>query len=605
MATPSLALPRRHSRISIRSWYPTLVGVPVWGGAITAAIGLVVLLGWTFGVDYLTSMLPGVLAMKANAALCFVLFGTGLALSARTTSTPRMRSFGRILLGSALAIAALTAAQYVSGLDFGIDQLLFRDRPGAVATVAPGRMSPLTASCFILVGLAALAPLKARWTIVILSGVAIGLAALNVFEFMFGAAVPSFLASYTRMALNTAVGMGVLAFAVIGRLGADNPFALLDGATPTASVFRRLYLASIAAPVLVAWLRLEGQRLGLYDTSYGTSLMLVGILTLGTVAILLSARWALGIEKRREALEYERDRFFEFSLDMLSVIDSDGIFRRVNAAWEAALGYRDDELIGRSFLEFLHPDDVERTAAEAARHYGEGAASVNFQNRYRHRDGSYRWLEWMSRTSADMSVAYGVARDVTDRKRRDDRKARRQRVLQIRNEALSKRAERDPLTGLHNRRFFDDEVARLERRWVRLAKDERPPVAVIMFDLDHFGEVNNQHGHQAGDAVLRSFSGMLRKRLRAPDLVARYGGEEFVAVLENATSADACRIAEDIRAEFERSSIDTGGVVPLRVTVSAGCAQLGDDRNTSAGLAMADVWLSQAKRTGRNQVIGL
>ena len=119
------------------------------------------------------------------------------------------------------------------------------------------------------------------------------------------------------------------------------------------------------------------------------------------------------------------------------------------------------------------------------------------------------------------------------------------------------------------------------------------------------GELNKRHGHQAGDAVLRLFTRILRKRIRQNDLVARYGGEEFVAILEGVSSVNALRLAEDVRAAFERASVDIGDGEVVRATVSAGCAQLGDDRLVSAGLSLADVWLSQAKRGGRNQVVGL
>ena len=230
---------------------------------------------------------------------------------------------------------------------------------------------------------------------------------------------------------------------------------------------------------------------------------------------------------------------------------------------------------------------------------------VGFQNRYRHRDGGYRWLEWMSTLSPDGSIAFSVARDVTDRKRAEDRRAKRERVLESRNEALNERTLRDALTGLHNRRYFDRTVAGLERRWRRLAADRRPPVAIIIFDLDHFGRVNKDHGHQAGDAVLRSFSGLLQKRFRARDLVVRFGGEEFVAVIEGVPSATAIEIAEGIRDTFERHPIDVGAAAPIRVTVSGGCSQLGPDGDISSALAQADVWLSQAKRAGRNHVVGL
>jgi len=148
-------------------------------------------------------------------------------------------------------------------------------------------------------------------------------------------------------------------------------------------------------------------------------------------------------------------------------------------------------------------------------------------------------------------------------------------------------------------------TGRMERQWSRTSIDGQLALSVIIFDLDNFGEVNKRFGHQAGDAVLKAFAGLLTRRFRESDLVARYGGEEFVAVLEGATAPEALRIAEDIRAAFEAKPTDVGADEPLAVTVSAGCAQLGSDRKVSAGLAMADVWLAQAKRAGRNQVVGL
>ena len=108
-------------------------------------------------------------------------------------------------------------------------------------------------------------------------------------------------------------------------------------------------------------------------------------------------------------------------------------------------------------------------------------------------------------------------------------------------------AIRDPLTGLHNRRFLDDAFRTLTAARARLPEEERHPLAIILFDLDHFGAFNKLHGHLAGDDVLRTFGRLLQGRLREADLVGRYGGEEFVAILQGASRADACRVAEEIR----------------------------------------------------------
>jgi diguanylate cyclase (GGDEF)-like protein/PAS domain S-box-containing protein len=164
-------------------------------------------------------------------------------------------------------------------------------------------------------------------------------------------------------------------------------------------------------------------------------------------------------------------------------------------------------------------------------------------------------------------------------------------------------AIRDPLTGLFNRRHFDAAVEHMFARWRRDREDAKP-IAAIMFDLDHFGLLNNTYGHQAGDAVLREFSGILLTRFRSADLVARYGGEEFVVVLDGSTVADAAQVAEEIRRDLEARVVRGPDGQDVRTTVSAGCAQIDPANATREALIeTADVALFAAKRAGRNRVI--
>jgi diguanylate cyclase (GGDEF)-like protein len=165
-------------------------------------------------------------------------------------------------------------------------------------------------------------------------------------------------------------------------------------------------------------------------------------------------------------------------------------------------------------------------------------------------------------------------------------------------------ATHDPLTGLYNRRYFDEALTRVIATWRRSLHADRRPVAAIMFDLDQFGEFNKQHGHQTGDQVLRAFAGVLRSRFRDADLVARFGGEEFVVVLEGATRDAAVTIAEEILANLAELPINGDDGTRLMVTVSAGCAELGEAEPTREQLLRtADVALFMAKRAGRNRVV--
>ncbi len=169
-------------------------------------------------------------------------------------------------------------------------------------------------------------------------------------------------------------------------------------------------------------------------------------------------------------------------------------------------------------------------------------------------------------------------------------------------EEVSALAIRDGLTGLYNRRHFDAAldlaIARFKRR------GPTANLAAVMFDLDHFGDFNNRHGHLAGDAVLRLFGEILRERVRAGDVVARYGGEEFVAILDDCGLPEAVRLADDVRRELEARSVPGADGRPLRATVSAGCAVIDPATPTKeALLGRADAGLFTAKRSGRNQVV--
>ncbi|HET7029475.1 MAG TPA: sensor domain-containing diguanylate cyclase [Candidatus Limnocylindrales bacterium] len=163
---------------------------------------------------------------------------------------------------------------------------------------------------------------------------------------------------------------------------------------------------------------------------------------------------------------------------------------------------------------------------------------------------------------------------------------------------------RDALTGLFNRRFLDTAIARLEATRARRPVERRDRTAVAIFDLDHFGAINKQHGHQVGDAILRGFADVLRDRFRGSDLVARYGGEEFLAILDGATVEETGRVCEEIRRRFAEQSVTGPDGTEIRATVSAGCAAMAaDDERFADIIARADVGLVLAKRSGRDRVV--
>ena len=119
--------------------------------------------------------------------------------------------------------------------------------------------------------------------------------------------------------------------------------------------------------------------------------------------------------KRVEQIQKERDRFFDLSRDMICVADFDGYFKTLNPAWENTLGFSRQELLARPFIDFVHPDDCSATQAEAEKLMN-GGETVNFENRYRCKDGSYRWFAWSARAAAPQKLIYAAARDITEQK---------------------------------------------------------------------------------------------------------------------------------------------------------------------------------------------
>jgi diguanylate cyclase (GGDEF)-like protein len=168
---------------------------------------------------------------------------------------------------------------------------------------------------------------------------------------------------------------------------------------------------------------------------------------------------------------------------------------------------------------------------------------------------------------------------------------------------LGELLERDPLTGLKNRRSFDDH---LQRVWMQAQRDSRM-VAVLMIDADDFKRYNDTYGHQAGDEALRRIGGVLREFGRRPlDLAARYGGEEFALIMSDVTVEHASKVAEQLRNAVEKLGIEhsaarAGSTVTLSVGVAVGKPIIGRTPHGLVGLA--DEALYAAKAAGRNRVV--
>ncbi len=164
---------------------------------------------------------------------------------------------------------------------------------------------------------------------------------------------------------------------------------------------------------------------------------------------------------------------------------------------------------------------------------------------------------------------------------------------------LREQADRDPLTGAYNRRYFDVSI----NRELSFCQRHEQPLSLVLLDIDHFKSVNDDHGHQAGDLLLVALANLLHQHSRASDIVCRFGGEEFLIVLPNTDCTTAKERAEQYRVAFAAAGV-TWLDQPVSRTLSAGVACFPAQANDAAGLIhCADVALYEAKKSGRNRVV--
>jgi diguanylate cyclase (GGDEF)-like protein/PAS domain S-box-containing protein len=277
--------------------------------------------------------------------------------------------------------------------------------------------------------------------------------------------------------------------------------------------------------------------------------------------------------------EEERDRLFMTAPDLLCIATVDGYFKRVNPSFTRVLGFTPEELLSRPILDLVHPEDKGDTQDEFAK-VANGYDNVKFENRCRCKDGSWRWVSWTCPAPVD-GLLYIAARDHTERKRTEDR--------------LLLLAHTDQLTGLANRATL---MAGLSEK-LSQAEQYGSKVAVLFIDLDEFKEINDIHGHDAGDLVIKEIASRLKICVRRSDIVARLGGDEYVVVLERLNNeSDAEQVAHKILSQVSEPFELPNGIEVIPKT-SIGIAMFpADGKDPEKLVKAADKAMYVSKRAG-------
>lgn len=302
--------------------------------------------------------------------------------------------------------------------------------------------------------------------------------------------------------------------------------------------------------------------------------------------------------KHAEELVAESEARFrmlaENTADLVTHVDATGKRIFASPAARDLLGYAPEELIGGQPLDLAYPDDRPLLDAMLEK-LAEGRPAESVQYRARRKDGVYRWIEATGRPLGPERGYILALRDIDRRKQAEDE-------LEAAVLRLNALANSDGLTGLANRRRFDETLAREVSRAARTGAS----ISLLLADVDHFKTYNDTYGHPAGDVCLRTVAEVLAATIRRPgDVAARYGGEEFAAILPETDEAGALALAEVFRKKVAESAKEHArsafGVVTISVGVVTVTPRL-DATKPSDLVEAADSALYAAKGGGRNCV---
>ena len=393
---------------------------------MAAAIGACGLTGWVFGIDAFKRIHPSWVTMKANTALCLILGGFAVALLREECDPPWRRRLARIFAGLIATVGALTFCETLFGWDLGIDQALFVESVAEAGRSFPGRMGPMSALIFMLLGTATLLlDVRTRrdtWPAQFCAAGAAAGTFLIFLSYFYNVDVPPALAPYISIALHTVIAFLLLSAALLLARPARGFMAVYLANDTGGIVARRMLPTALLVPALLGWLFELAREAGYYGKGVGMALLAASVTAIFTVLVWWIARALERADAQRRAAETARARLAKIvdsSEDAIVSKSLEGIVTSWNAGAEKLFGFSAREIVGQSIVRIIPPDRHEEER-DILRRLRAGGHIDHFDTVRATKDG--RLID-VSVTISPMRDAAGavvgaskIARDISQRK---------------------------------------------------------------------------------------------------------------------------------------------------------------------------------------------
>ncbi len=562
--------------------------------SILIVVGFVVLWGWFVEYERIVILIDGFPSMKANTAICFILLGMGLLVRLR-----RNKSWATIIALTTVLISGLTIFEYATKSNFGIDQLVVKD---PWSGIYPGRMSIGTAIAFFLSGV--LIYVMDSWPderpylfdiflILTLSG-----PLFAVFAYIYSPSDLFGTRVFSTMSLHTAIGFILFLVGIAINAGGSCSAGLLVRPTLAGKRFRFLLPQVLLLPLVLGWVLERVIIGGRITPSLGIPIFSVIVALIIIISLSWSAQrddeWSTKLEIERQArsdIETKMNMVLDLAGDAVLLVAQNGTILYLNSGAERILGYSAVELRSKN-ISMLIPARLHARHENHMKTFIESVETSRIHNNPLH-------MVALHKNGNELPVMITITKRVVGKELLVAAIIKDASFVKRQIDTLNEKAHFDALTGIRNRRSFEERINAM-----KLSKQRKyDGLAILMMDIDYFKKINDTWGHDIGDEVLQGFAIRVNSCLRHTDELYRYGGEEFVVIANTLELGEANDLAERICNRVRATPI-ISEEVEITITCSVGIGvPLKGEKDIFPALERADKALYRAKESGRNRVV--